>query len=171
MPAFLDFHAWIRTSLEVSHGYAEDCVKDIPDHRLAEQPAGLVNHGAWTLGHLVFACQLDVEQLAGPLWLPAHWESLFGTGSTPTADRARYPARDDLITALHDARARVLAAIHSAGDAALNNPLPDERLRPYLPTLGHLVVQTVAAHTAYHVGQLLLWRKALGQGGVGYPYL
>jgi hypothetical protein len=81
MPSFPDFHAWIRTSLEVSHGYAEDCVKDIPDHRLAEQPAGLVNHGAWTMSHLADVCPLDI-------------------------DRARYPARDDLITALHDAPSR-----------------------------------------------------------------
>jgi hypothetical protein len=30
MPSFPDFHAQIRTSLEVSHGYAEDCVKASP---------------------------------------------------------------------------------------------------------------------------------------------
>jgi uncharacterized damage-inducible protein DinB len=30
-------------------------------------------------------------------------------------------------------------------------------------TLGHLLLQVVVAHTAYHAGQLGMWRRALGK--------
>jgi uncharacterized damage-inducible protein DinB len=47
--------------------------------------------------------------------------------------------------------------------AALAEPLPDERVRELLPTKGHAILQVVAAHTAYHAGQLAVWRRAIGR--------
>ena len=33
--------------------------------------------------------------------------------------------------------------------------------------MGHLLLQVVGAHTAFHAGQLALWRRALGKPSVG----
>jgi uncharacterized damage-inducible protein DinB len=51
--------------------------------------------------------------------------------------------------------------------AALAEPLPDERVRELLPTKGHALLQVVAAHTAYHAGQLAVWRRAIGRPAAG----
>ena len=165
------FVSWVRCSLEVSHEYAADCVKDIPDARLAEQPPGVPNHAAWTLGHLAWGLQLDAEQLGVAGWLPGEWGTLFGTGSEPRPDRSIYPPRDTLVNAINDGRERLLIALGAGGTELLGRPLPDEMIRRYLPTIGHMVTQIVVAHTAYHIGQLMVWRRAMGFGGIGYPYL
>ncbi len=168
---FNQFAGWVRTSLEISHEYAIDCVKDVPDERLAEQPAGVVNHAAWTLGHLVWGCHQDLVELGGVSDLPESWTTLFGTGSTPQAEREVYPDRETLVASLHGARAALVAALERAGPDGMERAVSVEMIRPYLPTVGHLVTQIVVAHTAYHVGQLSIWRRAMGFGGVGYPYL
>ena len=46
-------HAW-----NLNLGYAKRLVADIPDDKMALQPAPEMNHAAWVLGHL--ACTADM---------------------------------------------------------------------------------------------------------------
>lgn len=162
---------WIRRSLELSHGYAADCVADIPDERLAEQPTGVKNHAAWTLVHLAVSLQLVGETIGAGDWLAPEWTKLYGTGSTPVPDRRAYPALESMLGALREGRERVIARVEIGGAELLAQPLEHDVVSQYLPTLGHVVTQILVAHTAYHVGQLQAWRHAIGFRGVGYPFL
>jgi uncharacterized damage-inducible protein DinB len=100
-------------------------------------------------------------------WLPGEWESKFGYGSSPASVAAQRPGKAALLATLKDANRRLGSALQEKGEAALAEPLPDESLRSVLPTLGHALVQFIAAHTAYHAGQLAAWRRAIGRPSAG----
>ncbi len=51
--------------------------------------------------------------------------------------------------------------------AAPAEPLPDEAVREMLLAKGHALLQVIAAHTAYHAGELAVWRRAIGRQPVG----
>ena len=72
-----------------------------------------------------------------------------------------------LLAALDQAADRLRAALLGMDETVLAEPLPDEGVRKLLPTKGHALVQVVAAHTAYHAGQLVAWRRAIGRRPVG----
>jgi uncharacterized damage-inducible protein DinB len=80
---------------------------------------------------------------------------------------AQHPTKAALLAALDEASQRLSAALLAVDEAALTEPLPDETVRAMLPTKGHALVQVVAAHTAYHAGQLAVWRRAIGRPAVG----
>jgi uncharacterized damage-inducible protein DinB len=143
--------------------YVEQLVADLSERQMVEQPTGVPNHGTWTLGHIIYSCQGMAVELGAEQWLPDDWESLFGYGSTPLADLGRYPKRSELLTLLSDAASRLRQALLAANESVLERSLPDEMF----PTMGHLLLQVVVAHTAYHAGQLAVWRRALGKQSVG----
>jgi uncharacterized damage-inducible protein DinB len=100
-------------------------------------------------------------------WLPEDWESRFGYGSSPTAVVSQYPGKAALLAGLGEASQRLRTALLGMDQAALAEPLPDEQVREMLPTKGHALLQIVAAHTAYHAGQLAVWRRAIGRPSAG----
>ena len=77
------------------------------------------------------------------------------------------PSKAELLAAFADAGQRFRTALLGMDPATLAEPLPDERARGLFPTKGHALLQIVAAHTAYHAGQLAAWRRAIGRPPVG----
>ncbi len=131
---------------------------------MTRQPAGIRCHGAWTLGHVTFACQAIGDELGIPRWLSDEWTRLFAPGSTALGADAAYPATDALLQALADGERRVTDRLHELGESGLRAPLPDVRWRSRLPTIGHAVIYSLAGHTAAHAGMLAVWRRACESG-------
>ena len=48
-------------------------------------------------------------------------------------------------------------------ESVLVKPLEDIAF----PTLGDVLLQVVVGHTAYHAGQLAVWRRAIGKDSAG----
>jgi hypothetical protein len=142
--------------------FMERSVADLTDEEMVVQPPGVPNHATWTLGHVIFACQGMATELGEAAWLPQDWESTFGYGSTPRPGQEGYPSKAELLTLLADAASRLTHAVRSADASVLDRRLPDEDF----PTVGHIVLQVVVAHTAYHAGQLAVWRRAMGRDPV-----
>jgi len=142
--------------------FVEESVADLSEREMVEQPAGVPNHGMWTLGHIIFSCQGIAAELNAEPWLPDGWESTFGFGSTPSSDPSHYPKKPRMLEFLADAGSRLRQTLLSTGESDLKRPLPDETL----PTMDHLLLQVVVAHTAFHAGQLAMWRRALGKHSV-----
>ncbi len=72
-----------------NHHYAHQLLDAIPEEKMADQPAGLPNHPAWTLAHLSIAANyMLIPALGGkPIDLPAGKRS-----SATAANRATtYP--------------------------------------------------------------------------------
>jgi hypothetical protein len=150
-------------TFEATVKFIEQSVADLSDLQMIEQPPGVPNHGTWTLGHIIYSCQGMAIELGANQWLPDDWESFFGYGSMPHSDLQRYPKKSELLKILADAKGRLSQTLLTVNESVLGRSLPDEML----PTMGHLLLQVVVAHTAYHVGQLAVWRRAIGKESVG----
>ena len=143
--------------------YVEKMIEDLSDHELVQQPTGIPNHGAWTLGHIIYSCQGMAVEIGEDSWLPENWESDFGYGSEPSPDAGYYPNKSEMMSLLSESSQRMRKTLLNAGQSFYNKKLPDEEFS----TMGHLVIQVVIAHTAFHAGQLAMWRKAIGKPSVG----
>src|SRR6185369_18084429 len=93
-------------------GYAQKLVVDIPDERMCEQPlpGRVMNHGAWSLGHLAWSLGNGLV-LLGQSAPTSDWQALFGTGTAPQAERSKYPAKDVLLKTLEQVHGGLLNAV------------------------------------------------------------
>jgi hypothetical protein len=140
----------------------EKALKDVPDARLAEQPAGVANHPAWTVGHLVVSANYVAHLLGEPrAAVPEPYPAMFRPGTTPRPDRSVYPSKDQLLAHLRAAHAAAESAARRSYAARAGDASPED-LRSFSPTVGRIVVFLLAAHEPYHVGQLMVWRRAAG---------
>lgn len=145
-----------------NHDFVRKIVADLEGEDLVASPPGLPSHAAWTLGHLTVSCQAIGEEVDLTHWLDTSFLSLFATGSKPARRMADLPSKAELLAALADGEARVIAAVRKLGVDGLARPLPDARYRSILPTSGHAVVYACCGHAAVHGGMLAAWRRAAG---------
>jgi len=153
----------LAACFERTIAFIRDSVADLSDDDMVLQPPGVPNHAAWTLGHIIYSCQAMAGELSVKPWLPDDWESQYGYGSSPAAVVAHRPSKEALLAALEEASNRLRNALVPLDEEDLADPLPDEKIREILPTKGHALLQVVAGHTAYHAGQLAVWRHAIGR--------
>lgn len=142
--------------------YLREQVADVPLADLVAQPKGITNHPAWTIGHLAFACELLGGVIGLEPWLPEHWPGRYGTGSVPTADVTRNDPKDELLSQLKECQARLIGAVPRLTDSQLDQPFPDPAYLEVFPTVRHALAQVLIGHTSFHVGQVSIWRKAMG---------
>ena len=151
--------------------YFREQVTDVAPADMTAQPNGFLMHPAWVLGHLTYSCQaLGVEIGLSP-WLPAVWAANFGTGSVPFPDPKAYVDKAEGLAMLTDAQRRISTAVEQLTASQLDAPLPDERFRFVLPTIRHAITQVLIAHTANHVGQVTLWRRAMDLPTIKRPFV
>ncbi len=160
----------VLKSFSLTFDYLRRLVADVSDQQMTAQPGGAVNHPAWVMGHLVYSCQGIAEVLGVKPWLPEQWLAPFITGSVPDTDRQAYPSKAELLQALDDGQRKVSEALAAMDEQELREPLPDEDIRSLFPTLGHAVVHILGAHAAVHVGQVSVWRRAIGLAPLAEPF-
>lgn len=148
--------------------YIRGLVADLSDEEMILQPPGVPNHAAWTVGHVIHSYQAIAGALGVSPWLPDTWEPVFGYGSSPrdVVDSA-YASKDILMTQFAEACDRLRGALLSTEESRLRDPLPDPESSETFASTADALVQVVAAHTAYHAGQLAAWRRAIGREPVG----
>jgi hypothetical protein len=142
--------------------YLREQVADVPEANMTAQPNGIMNHPAWVIGHLAYACQLLGGAVGVSGWLPSDWVGRFGTGSVPRADASLYENKEDALAILRDAQSRMTQAVEQLDDAHLDEPFPVESYRDVFPTIRHALTQVLVGHTANHIGQVSVWRRAMG---------
>ena len=147
--------------------FMREQVADLSDEEMVLTPPGVPNHAAWTLGHVIHGCQAIAVELGAEPWLPGDWESAFAYGSLPSQEESERSCRSTLLAGLVEAADRLRIALLAVSESDLAKPLPGESAGEILPTLGDALLQVVAAHPAYHAGQLAAWRRAIGRAPVG----
>jgi hypothetical protein len=157
-------------SFTYSLDYLREQVRDVSDADMAAQPIGIVNHPAWVIGHLTVICQTLGGVIGLPEWLPDGWSARFDTGSVPVADHSRYEAKARALAMLDDARQRLVRAVEDLSEARLEEPFPDEPYRVVFPTIRHALTQVLVGHSAYHVGQVGVWRRDMGLPPMTRPF-
>jgi hypothetical protein len=141
--------------------FLREQVADIPAADMVSQPNGILNHPAWIIGQLTYACQLLGGVIGLPGWLPDNWVKRFGTGSIPVADAGLYETKESALELLRDAQSRITNAVDRMKDFQLDQPFPDESYCGVFPTIRHALTQVLVGHTAFHVGQISVWRRAM----------
>ena len=155
--------ALVLHSFAYSLDYLREQVADVSPDDMVALPNGIANHPAWIVGHLAFACQLLGGAVAGlPELLPAHWAARYGTGSVPVADVNAYESKADALAILADAQSRITQAVERLDEARLDEPFPEPSYLEVFPTVRHSLNQVLVGHTAFHVGQVSVWRRAMG---------
>ena len=144
--------------------YAEMLVKDVPADQMTDQPGGVINHPAWSLGHLVVSADHLGQMLGLESALPEGWDKTFATGGEPSADASTYPTKDEIIEALKAQHTRNTEAFKGIDPAKLAAEHPDEGTRKYFPTVGDMVIFMMTGHEMDHLGQVAAWRRAKGLG-------
>ena len=144
--------------------FAETLVKDLKGEQMVEQPNGVINHPAWSLGHLAVSADHLGEFLGLDSALPDGWGEMFKTGGTPSGDVAAYPSKDRLLEVLAAQHQRNTDAVRSADLAQFAEPHPNEGTRKYFPTVGDMVMFLMTSHEMDHLGQVAAWRRAMGLG-------
>jgi hypothetical protein len=137
-------------------------VADVSDADIVAQPGGIANHPAWMIGHLTHTCQLLGGVLGVAEWLPENWAARFGAGSVPVPDPGAYETKAEALARLRDAQSRVTDAVERLDDSRLDEPFPDASYHDVFPTIRHAITQVLVGHTAMHVGQVTVWRRAMG---------
>ena len=145
-------------------GFAKRLVADLPEDQMCEQPHGVVNHPAWSLGHLAVAADRLATLLGLGSDLPDGWENLFKTGGTPSPDRSLFPGKGELLRVMVQQHARIAQGMSDAAAAALAQPHPNEKSRAHFPTVGDYAIFLMTAHEMDHLGQIATWRRAMGLG-------
>ena len=157
-------------SFAYSLDFLREQVADVSAAAMVVQPNGIRNHPAWVIGHLTNACQMLGGAIGLPKWLPLDYKKRFGTGSVPVADVDLYPAKDEALALLGDAQDRFTRAVDQLDDSQLDQPFPVESYRYVFPTIRHALTQVLVGHAAYHVGQVAVWRKAMGLPSIGRSF-
>jgi hypothetical protein len=145
-------------------GFAKRLVGDLSDEQMCAQPHGVVNHPAWSLGHLAVSADHLGKLLGLGSDLPAGWGDTFKTGGTPSADKSLFPGKDEILRVLAQQHARIAQAVTAADPAALAGPHPNEKSRAHFPTVGDYAIFLMTAHEMDHLGQIAAWRRAMGLG-------
>ena len=146
--------------------YTEELVKDVSDAQICIQPAiGLVNHPAFTIGHLITGSALTAKYLGAAFEIPEGWEDLFlrkgpGDPRLPEKDSSLYPKKAELIRELKHQHEKVKKLLSATSHDIL---LAEKKWRysNFMPKLIDCIHFMCVTHEAMHLGQLAAWRRAL----------
>lgn len=151
----------IGQMLESSRWMLAEMLKDMEGKALLFRPAaGRGNHALWLLGHVAFGeaqmaawggAKIDVPPVGDP--------AKFAMGSTPVADAAAYPSKQQLLDYAAAVRKQVLAGLAKIEPADLAKPCAGQAPE-FFKSRGQCW-QIIVSHEMMHVGQLAVVRKEL----------
>ncbi len=157
-------------SFRYSIDYLKLQLATVTDRQMHAQPPGVRNHPAWIVGHLVHTCQLLGELAGVKPWLDESWSRRYGSGSEPQDTPGLYETKEKLLASLENAAERIDNAAGMMNESELDAVFPAEQLREVFPTVRHAFTHVLTAHTAYHVGQISVWRRAMGLPAIGRDF-
>ena len=146
--------------------YAHTLVADLDSEMMTHSPgAGLENHPAFTLGHLISGSALTSKYLGGPYTMNEHWEQLFrrrgpGDPRLPDPNKHAYPPKEELLAELSRQHHIVERLIRDLEPSRMKEPVK-WRYSKHLPTLGDMLHFMCITHESMHLGQLAGWRRAM----------
>ncbi len=147
--------------------YAHALVYDLTIEQMTMIPSsGLVNHPAFTLGHLITGSAGLAEDLGGVFGITDQWKALFlrtgpGDPRLPETDVSLYPAKAELLKELNNQHEKVKYWLRKKTKDQLHETF-QWRFSKQMPTLLDLVLFMCINHEAMHLGQLAAWRRAMG---------
>ena len=154
------------TAFRFTRRYAELLLAGIEESQMTEQPHPGMNHPAWIIGHLAIGADFISSLLGHGMATGDEEMAAFGPGSTPSASRADYPSKSELLDLLCRMIDRGIPMAEAATPQQLSQPNETPFFPETFPTVGDLLTHLMTTHAALHLGQLSAWRRAMGLGSV-----
>ena len=143
---------------------AKRLTDDIPEDQMCAQPHDLVNHPAWSLGHMITAAYSVGTAIGIEGSPPDGWTEIFKTGGTPSEDRSLFPSKAELLAELEKVHEIWKATLPTVASSVLDAEQPNENMRASFPTVGALIAFIMTSHEMDHLGQIAAWRRGAGLG-------
>lgn len=149
-------------SFNTNSSFLKKGLAGLDDSDWCARPNDHSNSIQWIVGHLVWSRAMVLARLGDKWTLP--WMPLYARGSK-CVDSPDAPSPSGLLEAWDESSARLKAAMENATEELLNAPAP----QPGPPSAdGKLtgVINFMALHETYHVGQASYIRSFLGKPSV-----
>jgi uncharacterized damage-inducible protein DinB len=157
----------IINQLNFNRKYLKQLIADVPEEHMHVKPsAGIDNHPAFTLGHLVTAYANLMNNLTGEYILAPGFKEVFlrsgpGDPTLPNENKDVYPSKEAMLAELDAQHERLVNHLQTLSPEKLNEPF-EWRLGAHFPTYGNRILFLCVNHYAMHNGQLAVWRRAMG---------
>jgi uncharacterized damage-inducible protein DinB len=148
-------------SFRRNRGLLEKSFKDLAPEEWLKSPSETANHILWIAGHIVWARSMTLKFLGAPAWSKP-WLSYFGRGAKKE-DGGNYPSTEEMIGAFEEVNQVLTDGLENASPEAMAAAAPPNT-PPGDGTIGG-VVNFLAFHETYHVGQVAYLRCWLGHEG------
>jgi uncharacterized damage-inducible protein DinB len=135
-------------------------LEGLADEEWLRRPGGSANHLMWIVGHLSWARSALLKRLGHDWSHPSLALSARGAKPEPSA----WPTPQEALAVWSDSCARVAAALESVTEEAL--AVPSTQGPPSHDGKVSGVVNFLAYHETYHLGQISYIRSWLGHPGV-----
>jgi hypothetical protein len=136
-------------------------VSDIPHEDWHRHPDGQCNHIAWIMGHVIWTRKNLLKRL-GTEWSQP-WLGLFARG-VKCEEGAAYPSPDTLLGAWSEVSDLLAGTLDSVSEEVLAQPVTNGP--PSADGKYSGIVNFLAIHETYHVGQGSYLRSWLGHKGL-----
>ncbi len=158
-----------RRHIESARNYTLTMLEDLSENEWFWTPDPAVTHIAWQVGHLAFAqyglvlfrqrgrLEDDAELMSGK------FRKTFGKGTTPVADRSKYPDPQEIRATFDRIHQQGLAEMATFDEAALDDPV-EAPWSAFATRYGALLF--AGDHEMLHAGQIGLLRRLMGKSPV-----
>jgi uncharacterized damage-inducible protein DinB len=136
-------------------------LEGLADEEWTRKPEGAVNDLLWIVGHVCWARGAILKRL-GEDWSKP-WFALFGRGAK-AGDAVAYPTPQEAIAAWDESSARLKTAMESVSPEVLAAPATSGPPSADGKVSG--IVNFLAYHETYHIGQASYLRGWLGHPGI-----
>lgn len=148
---------------------AEPVLNGLDDSHRALEPQPGAKTAGWLIGHLAVSGDFARRLCGRPPLCPITWRTMFNPGSQPSTDPSAYPSMPTLCDTFRRVYADLCDAAREADPSVLTAANPFAPARADFPTAGDFAAYLLSSHLAYHLGQLVAWRAAVGLGRLQRP--
>ena len=142
--------------------FLKNTVSDLTPEEWLKRPDEKLNHVAWIVGHMAFS-RSRMLHFMGVEWPQPALEPLFGRGSKLQPGSA-YPSPESLLSTWSEAGHALAAAFENVSEELLVRPATEGP--PSLDGKISGIVNFMAIHETYHLGQASYLRSWLGHKGL-----
>ena len=153
-------------SLDFSMNYGRALLKDVNAADFAKLPMPNFNHPAFVYGHLAVSANFMLELLGrddGKIEIPFDPEP-YTPSATCVEQDGRYAGMDVTVESFFSAHDSVLAVLPGVDPEVFAQANPVEGFSNMMPRIGDAITFMCCSHTMLHLGQVSMWRRAMGLG-------
>ena len=152
----------VLASYEFNLRNAHHVVAGLTPEQCVAQPAGLLNHAAWSIGHIALTSEVMAIEMGGDPAFPSEWMDRFFPGAPITGVIDDYPAMEELLAQLDAQHQRVAGLLPGLSSEQLVAMPAMELIQRRFSRLADFLTYAMIGHEAFHIGQIACTRRALG---------